>query len=70
LLATEIALRRQNRSMAKQELNLLQFPSAGVTKLGAGAPKIMRRKMFNPKALCTITNDIPDDVLGYPLNPG
>jgi hypothetical protein len=42
LLATQVALGRQNRRMAKKKLDLLQFTSTHVTELRAASSKIMR----------------------------
>jgi len=42
LLAAQIALRRLDRDMAEQELNLFQFAAAAVAQFGAGSAKVMR----------------------------
>jgi hypothetical protein len=44
LLAPEVALRRLNRDMPEQELDLFQFSSGEMTQAGAGPAKVMRRE--------------------------
>jgi len=43
LLGAEVAFGGLDRSVAEQQLNLLQIPSRFATELGASAPQIVRR---------------------------
>jgi hypothetical protein len=45
LFAPDVPFRRLHRSVTKQKLNLLKFPSAAMVKPGACAPKIVGRKI-------------------------
>jgi len=46
LFASEIALRRLHRSMADQELNLLQLTAAIMAQLRARPPEVVRCNML------------------------
>jgi len=60
LFASQVTLRRLDRNMAKQELDLLQFATSLVAQPSAGSPKIVgvtaERKQFD--AACLIMDQI------------
>ena len=65
LLAAEVTLSGLCRDMSKQELNLLQLSSCGVTELRARAPQVVRSETSEAR-LCGIQLDyVPDDALRY-----
>ena len=73
LFARPIFLRRLNRDMSKQELNLLQFASGAVTKPSARTPQIMRRKFGDSQSFCVLLHNMPYHLRGHfvpPDHPG
>ena len=69
LLAAQISFRRQHANMTKEELNLFQFPAIHMTELCAGSPEIVWSEMVQLHPLSAPSDDVPDDILGYPLTP-
>src|ERR1700686_1218183 len=63
LFAAEIAFRSLDRCVSKQELNLLQLPTAAVAQLRAGSPQIMRCNVLQPGSLAAGSDHVPDNVL-------
>jgi hypothetical protein len=50
--------------MTEKKLYLLQFTSIDVAKLRASPPEIMRGKVIEFHSSSTISDHVPDDVLG------
>src|SRR5580765_539950 len=69
LLAAEIALRRLNRGVAQQELNLLDLAAAGVAQLRARSTQVVRRDVLQPCLLGAALDNVPDDILRYAIAP-
>jgi hypothetical protein len=59
LFAAEIAFRRLDGCVAKQELNLLHFTTAVVTQLRACSPQVVRRDVLQAHPLATAPDDVP-----------
>jgi hypothetical protein len=55
--------------MTKEELNLFQFPAIHMTELCACSPEIVWSEMVQLHPLSAPSDDVPDDILGYPLTP-
>jgi hypothetical protein len=69
LFAAEVAFCSLNRSMAEQELNLLDLTAVRVAQLRAGPPQIMRRDVLQPSPLAAALHDVPYDVLRNAVAP-
>jgi hypothetical protein len=69
LLATEIPFRCLDRDVAKQELYLFQFASRRVAQPRAGPSKVVGRQLLDGGFRGALTNDVPNDLLGYALTP-
>src|SRR5262249_60465259 len=59
LLAAEVSLRRLNRDVPKNELDLFQFAALGVTQPSTRPPQVMRRQLLNSGFPGVLTNHIP-----------
>jgi hypothetical protein len=69
LFAAEISFRGLDRDVAKQALHLFQFTSRCVAQLSAGPSQVVRRQLFDGGFRGVVTDDVPDDLLGYALTP-
>jgi hypothetical protein len=69
LLAAEVTLRGLNRSVAKQELNLLDFAAVRVAELRAGSAQIVWSDMLKPSFLTAPLDHVPDHVLRDAVTP-
>ena len=62
LSRAEITFCRFDRSVSKQELNLLQFSTGCVTQPSAGAAKVMRRQPVDSSSLGSLSYDPPNQL--------
>ena len=69
LFAAEIAFCGLHRSMAQQELNLLQFTTAIMAQLRTGSPQIMRGNVLQSGFLAAGSDHVPDNVLRDTITP-
>jgi hypothetical protein len=69
LFAAEIPFRGLDRDVAKQELYLFQFASRRMAQPRAGPSQVVRRQLFDGGFCGALTNDVPNDLLGYALTP-
>ena len=69
LAAAEVALGRLHRSMAKQELDLLEFASRCMTQPGAGASQVVGCELFDASPPRVFTDDPPDGLLADAASP-
>jgi len=63
LAGAEVALGGQHRSMAEQELDLLEFAAGGAAEFGAGAPGVMRSELGLADFGAVAPDHLPDGVL-------
>jgi hypothetical protein len=69
LFTTEVSLSSLNRNVSEKELDLLQFPTAGVTELRARAAKVMRSERREAEPLRGVFHHLPHNPFGYAVAP-
>src|SRR5262245_8957284 len=69
LLASEIALRRLDRKVSEEKLDLVEFPAGQMAQSRARAPKIVRRQLVDVGAGSGSAGDIPQYLRRHPIAP-
>lgn len=69
LLAAEILFGRLDGNVAKQELDLVQFPSGVAAQASARPTEIVRRQILNGRSFGAVLHHVPHDPLRYALSP-
>src|SRR5262245_49187964 len=69
LLASEIALRRLDREVSEEKLDLVEFPAGQMAQSRARAPKIVRRQLVDVGAGSGSADDIPQYLRRHPIAP-
>jgi hypothetical protein len=69
LFAAQRALRRLDRNMTQQELNLFEFTAGGMTEPGARSSQIVRRELRHLNSFCISFDHVPNDLLCHSVAP-
>src|SRR5947209_2971407 len=69
LLASEVALRRLDKDVAEQELDLIQFTAGEVAQTSAGTTQVVRGKVVDPRACRGGSDDIPEHLRRHAVAP-
>jgi hypothetical protein len=69
LFASEVALRRLNRDVTEQELDLVQFAACELAETGTRASQVVRRQLVDAGTSRSGAHYVPQDLRRHPVAP-
>jgi hypothetical protein len=68
LFAAQVPLRRLNRNVPEQELNLIQLATREMTQTGTSPAEIVRCKLLDSRASRCVFDDFPKNLWRHPVS--